>query len=69
MIITEKLKEGIVKKRYCVAEIARKLGYSESFIREAEKRGKLPKAKRDINGWRVYTQDDINKLKSLLVSK
>ena len=42
-----------------VAEVARELGCSERFLREGEKRGKLPKARRDLNGWRVYTQDDL----------
>jgi DNA-binding transcriptional MerR regulator len=50
-----------------VAEAARELGCSEAFLREAEKKGKLPKAKRDLNGWRVYTQEDITRLKELLV--
>ena len=31
-----------------VAEVARELGCSERFLREAEKNGKLPKARRDL---------------------
>ena len=50
-----------------VAEVARELGCSERFLREAEKRGKLPKARRDLNHWRVYTDEDIAKLRELLV--
>ena len=50
-----------------VAEVARELGYSERFLREAEKKGKLPKAKRDLNGWRVYTQEDLERLRDILV--
>ena len=50
-----------------VAEIARELGCSERFLREAEKKGKLPKAKRDLNGWRVYTQEDLERLRKLLI--
>lgn len=50
-----------------VAELARELGYSERFLREAEKSGKLPKARRDLNGWRVYTEEDVERLKKLLV--
>ena len=50
-----------------VAEIARELGCSERFLREGEKRGKLPKARRDLNGWRVYTQDDLEQLKKILI--
>jgi len=50
-----------------VAEVARELGYSERFLRQAEKNGRLPKARRDFNGWRVYTQEDLKRLRKLLV--
>lgn len=49
-----------------VAEAARELGCSEAFLREAEKKGKLPHAKRDLNSWRVYTREDIDRLRQLL---
>ena len=52
-----------------VSEAARQLGRSERWLREAEAKGKIPKARRDINGWRVYTAKDIKKLRSLLVPK
>lgn len=52
---------------FSVSEVARELGRSESWLREAEKRGKLPKAKRDLNAWRVYTEQDVERLKSLLI--
>ena len=48
-----------------VADVAREPSYSERFLREAEKKGKIPRAKRDLNGWRVYTQEDIVRLKEL----
>lgn len=50
-----------------VAEVARELGYSECFLRQAEKNGRLPKARRDLNGWRVYTEEDVERLRKLLV--
>jgi DNA-binding transcriptional MerR regulator len=50
-----------------VAEVARELGCSERFLREADKKGKLPKARRDLNGWRVYTEEDLQRLRKLLV--
>lgn len=50
-----------------VAEAARELACSEAFLREAEKRGKLPRAKRDLNGWRVYTEEDLEHLKEILI--
>ena len=50
-----------------VAEVARELGCSERFLRVGEKRGKLPQARRDLNGWRVYTQDNLEQLKKILI--
>jgi len=50
-----------------VSEAARELGRSEKWLRNAERKGKIPRARRDLNGWRVYTQDDIEKLKELLI--
>lgn len=52
-----------------VNEVARVLGCSESFLRRAEQRGKIPKAKRDINHWRVYDDNDIEQLIKLLSPK
>ena len=49
-----------------VSEVARQLGCSADWLREAEKRGKIPKARRDLNGWRAYTQEDIVGLQALL---
>ena len=50
-----------------VSEVARQLNRSERWLREAEKRGSIPKARRDLNGWRIYTEEDINRLKALLI--
>jgi DNA-binding transcriptional MerR regulator len=50
-----------------VAEVSRRIGVSERWLRQAENNGKIPKAKRDINGWRVYTQEDVQAIKKLLV--
>ena len=50
-----------------VAEAARALGCSERWLREAEKLGKIPRARRDLNGWRVYTLEDVERLRALLV--
>lgn len=52
-----------------VSEAARQIGCSERWLRDAEAKGKIPKAKRDINNWRVYTNEDINKIKSMLIPK
>lgn len=49
-----------------VNEAARELGVSEAWLRRAELRGQIPKARRDINGWRVYTEADVAALRELL---
>lgn len=58
-----------MEKTLSVSEAARKLGRSERWLREAEKKGKIPNAKRDLNGWRVYTFKDIARLKELLLGR
>lgn len=50
-----------------VNEAARELGCSEAFLRRAEKGGRIPTAKRDLNSWRVYTEEDIARLRELLM--
>lgn len=55
-------------KLMSVSQVARELGRSVDWLREVEKKGKIPRAKRDpTSGWRVYTEEDIAKLKELLV--
>jgi len=49
-----------------VTKAARELGCSERWLREAEEEGRIPKARRNLNGWRVYTPEDIAKLQELL---
>ena len=50
-------------------EAARELGVAESWLRRAEQRGRIPKARRDRNEWWVYTDSDISVLRSILVPK
>ena len=50
-----------------VDEVARELQVSESWLRRAEGRGRIPKARRDMNGWRIYSQADIAVLRPMLV--
>jgi DNA-binding transcriptional MerR regulator len=52
-----------------VSEAARQICRSERWLREAERKGKIPTARRDLNGWRVYTEEDLEKLKALLVPR
>lgn len=48
---------------------ARELGCSEAFLRRAEQTGKIPAAKRDHNGWRIYTRDDIAALAEIIIPR
>ena len=50
-----------------VSEAARLISCSERWLRDAENKGKIPKAKRDINNWRYYTDEDIAKIRSILI--
>jgi DNA-binding transcriptional MerR regulator len=49
---------------YSISEAARKLSLSAEWLREGEKRGALPLARRDRNGHRYYTQADIERLRN-----
>lgn len=50
-----------------VSEAARELGMSEAWLRRAECRVGIPKTHRDINGWRVYSREDIAALRAVLL--
>ena len=50
-----------------VAEAARRIGRSERWLREAEAKGKIPKARRDLNHWRVYTEEDIKRIEEIII--
>ena len=47
---------------YSISEAARELGLSAEWLRQGERRGSLPTAKRDRNGHRYYTPKDIERL-------
>ena len=49
-----------------VSDAARTLGCSETWLRRAERSGRIPKARRDVNGWRVYTVEDVSVLRRCL---
>ena len=50
-----------------VSQVARLLGCSETWLRRAEGQGMIPWAKRDWNGWRYYTMDDVEALENILL--
>ena len=52
------------KETFSISQAARQLGLSAEWLREGERRGSLPKARRDRNGHRVYSQEDILRLRN-----
>jgi DNA-binding transcriptional MerR regulator len=58
-----------VQLTYSVSEVARKLALSADWLREGERRGLLPPARRNINGHRVYTVADIDLLERMGVGQ
>jgi MerR family Zn(II)-responsive transcriptional regulator of zntA len=51
-------------RTYGISAAARELGLSAEWLRKGEKRGSLPLAKRDRNGYRYYTEEDIERLRN-----
>ncbi len=48
-----------------ITEVAKVLGIRPGTIKKWEEMGKVKKAKRDRRGWRVYDQNDAEKLMAL----
>jgi hypothetical protein len=46
------------RRRVYVAELKARTGYGESWIRELEKRGRIPKGRKDPGGKRKWWFDD-----------
>jgi DNA-binding transcriptional MerR regulator len=51
-------------RTYGISAAARELGLSAEWLRKGEKRGSLPPAKRDRNGYRYYTEEDVDRLRN-----
>ena len=51
-------------RTYGISAAARELGLSAEWLRKGEKRRSLPPAKRDRNGYRYYTEEDIERLRN-----
>jgi DNA-binding transcriptional MerR regulator len=50
-------------RTYSISEAARRLGLSAEWLRQGERRGSLPLARRDRNGYRYYTEEDLERLR------
>jgi DNA-binding transcriptional MerR regulator len=49
---------------YSIGEVARELELSTDWLRRGEKRGTFPPARRDRNGYRYYTEEDMERLRN-----
>jgi DNA-binding transcriptional MerR regulator len=52
-----------------IGQAAHALGVSASWLRFGERLGALPLARRNPNGWRYYTPEDIKRLRRLGVGQ
>jgi|ETNmetMinimDraft_16_1059900.scaffolds.fasta_scaffold433069_1 DNA-binding transcriptional MerR regulator len=50
-----------------IGQVARQLGVSVDWLRRAEKDKKIPRARRRLGGWRVYSAADLERLQTLLL--
>lgn len=49
-----------------VIDAARKSGISADWLRELERTGKIPAPRRDLNGHRRYSEQDLEKIREAL---
>lgn len=57
------------KAKYSAAEICRMFDVTKTTLFKWEKEGKLPKVKKDWRGWRVFTDDNIKEIRSIIQEK
>jgi len=62
MLKEERLKE----ERLSITKVARELGVTTKTITRWEKAGKIRPAKRDWRGWRVYSPEQLEEMKSFV---
>jgi len=51
---------GMSAKLYKIKDVALRLDRSILTLKRWEKRGLIPKARKDSRGWRVYTEDEVH---------
>ena len=51
---------------YRVSDIAKQVDRTNLAVIRWEKKGLIPKAKRDSRGWRIYTKEKIDKIVELI---
>jgi DNA-binding transcriptional MerR regulator len=52
-----------------IGQAADALGVSTSWLRFGERLGSLPRARRNEDGWRIYTAEDLERLRRLGVGE
>ncbi|MHC1682266.1 MAG: MerR family transcriptional regulator [Clostridiaceae bacterium] len=58
-----------MKDNYSIGDVVKKLKVNKETIRYYEKIGLLNETKKDSNGYRLYTEDDIAKIRFILIVK
>ena len=56
---------GEAKQNLTIGEAAVELGVSANWLRFAERLGSIPVARRNAKGWRVYSGEDLERLRRL----
>ncbi len=56
----------MLEGRLSITKVADQLGVTTKTIARWEKSGKIKLAKRDWRGWRVYSQEDLEQMKSFV---
>lgn len=49
-----------------IGELARRLGVSADTLKRWEENGKIPKPRRTIGGWRIYSEDEVKRIERML---
>jgi DNA-binding transcriptional MerR regulator len=57
------------RQTFLIGQAAEALSVTPSWLRFGERPGALPLARRDSNGWRYYSLDDIEQLRRLGVGQ
>jgi excisionase family DNA binding protein len=56
--------KGSRKTTYSTRQAAEMIGVSKNTLLNWFKNGKIPEVSRDYNGWRIFTDEDIDRIRS-----
>lgn len=54
------------KKYFSIKEAASRLGVTRQTVKNWEGGGDIPKPRRNSRGWRLYTDEDVEKIRKLM---